>query len=70
MASVNEIIIGGNLGGDPEIRYMLSGDAIANIAVATSSKSKDKNTGEQKELTESHRISVFGRQAAMQTIFG
>ena len=63
MASVNKVIIVGNLGRDPEIRYMPSGDAIANIAVATSYKSKDKNTGEQKELTEWHRISFFGRLA-------
>jgi single-strand DNA-binding protein len=63
MASVNKVIIVGNLGRDPEIRYMPSGDAIANIAVATSFKSKDRNTGEQKEITEWHRISFFGRLA-------
>ena len=63
MASVNTVIIVGNLGRDPEVRYMPSGDAIANIAVATSYKSKDRNTGEQKELTEWHRISFFGRLA-------
>lgn len=63
MASVNKVIILGNLGRDPEIRYMPSGDAIANIAVATSYKSKDRNTGEQKEYTEWHRISFFGRLA-------
>ena len=63
MASVNKVIIVGNLGRDPEMRYMPSGDAIANIAVATSYKTKDKNTGEQKELTEWHRISFFGRLA-------
>jgi single-strand DNA-binding protein len=63
MASVNKVIIVGNLGRDPEIRYMPSGDAIANIAVATSYKSKDRQTGEQKELTEWHRISFFGRLA-------
>ncbi len=63
MASVNKVIIVGNLGRDPEIRYMPNGDAIANIAAATSYKSKDKNTGEQKELTEWHRISFFGRLA-------
>jgi len=63
MASVNKVIIVGNLGRDPEIRYMPSGDAIANIAVATSFRSKDKNTGEQKEVTEWHRISFFGRLA-------
>jgi single-strand DNA-binding protein len=63
MASVNKVIIVGNLGRDPELRYQPSGDAIANIAVATSYKSKDKATGEQKELTEWHRISFFGRLA-------
>ena len=63
MASVNKVIIVGNLGRDPEMRYMPSGDAIANIAVATSYKSKDRNTGEQKELTEWHRISFFGKMA-------
>ncbi|MGV7208220.1 single-stranded DNA-binding protein [Oxalobacteraceae bacterium A2-2] len=63
MASVNKVIIVGNLGRDPEVRYMPSGDAIANIAVATSYRSKDRNTGEQKELTEWHRISFFGRLA-------
>ena len=63
MASVNKVIIVGNLGRDPEMRYMPSGDAIASIAVATSYKSKDKNTGEQKEVTEWHRISFFGRLA-------
>jgi single-strand DNA-binding protein len=63
MASVNKVIIVGNLGRDPEIRYMPSGDAIANIAVATSYRSKDRNTGEQKEYTEWHRISFFGRLA-------
>lgn len=63
MASVNKVIIVGNLGKAPEIRYMPSGDAIANIAVATSYKSKDRDTGEQKEQTEWHRIAFFGRLA-------
>lgn len=63
MASVNKVIIVGNLGRDPDVRYLPSGDAIANIAVATSYKSKDRNTGEQKELTEWHRIAFFGRLA-------
>ncbi|NYS35055.1 single-stranded DNA-binding protein, partial [Streptococcus danieliae] len=63
MASVNKVIIVGNLGRDPEIRYMPSGDAIANIAVATSYNHKDRNTGESKELTEWHRITFFGRLA-------
>lgn len=63
MASVNKVIIVGNLGRDPELRNLPSGDAITNIAVATSYKSKDRNTGEQKESTEWHRISFFGRLA-------
>jgi len=63
MASVNKVIIVGNLGRDPEIRYMPSGDAIANIAVATSYTHKDRNTGEVKEQTEWHRITFFGRLA-------
>ncbi len=63
MASVNKVIIVGNLGRDPETRYMPSGDAITNIAVATTDKWKDKATGEQKEATEWHRISFFGKLA-------
>jgi len=63
MPSVNKVIIVGNLGRDPETRYMPSGDAITNIAVATTDKWKDKATGEQKEATEWHRISFFGKLA-------
>ncbi len=63
MASVNKVIIVGNLGRDPEMRYMPSGDAIANIAVATTDKWKDKTTGEQKEATEWHRIAFYGKLA-------
>ena len=63
MASVNKVIIVGNLGKDPEIRYLPSGDAVANITVATTDRYKDKQTGENKELTEWHRINFFGRQA-------
>jgi single-strand DNA-binding protein len=63
MASVNKVIVVGNLGRDPEIRYLPSGDAIANIAVATSFKTRDRNTGEDKETTEWHRIAFFGRLA-------
>jgi single-strand DNA-binding protein len=63
MASVNKVFIVGNLGRDPEIRYVPSGDAIAKIAVATSFKSKDRKTGEAKELTEWVRISFLGRLA-------
>jgi hypothetical protein len=63
MASVNKVIIVGNLGRDPEVRTLSNGDAVANIAVATSYKSTDKDTGEQKESTEWHRIAFFGRLA-------
>ena len=63
MASVNKVIIVGNLGRDPETRYMPSGDAITNIAVATTDSWKDKVTGEKKEQTEWHRISAFGKLA-------
>jgi single-strand DNA-binding protein len=63
MASVNRVIIVGNLGRDPETRYMPSGDAITNIAVATTDSWKDKVTGEKKEQTEWHRISAFGKLA-------
>lgn len=63
MASVNKVIIVGNLGRDPEMRYMPSGDAMATIAVATTDNWKDKNTGEKKEQTEWHRITFFGKLA-------
>ena len=62
MASVNKVILVGNLGRDPEVRYLPSGDAVANIAIATSSKYKNK-AGEMVEETEWHRVSFFGRQA-------
>ena len=63
MASVNKVIIVGNLGADPETRYAPSGDAICNIRVATTDTWKDKATGEKKEATEWHRISFYGRLA-------
>lgn len=63
MASVNKVILVGNLGADPETRYMPSGDAIANIRLATTDKWKDKQSGEMKEATEWHRVSFFGRLA-------
>ncbi len=63
MASVNKVIIVGNLGRDPEIRYLPNGDPVASLAVATTDTWKDKNTGEKKEQTEWHRISFFGRTA-------
>ncbi len=63
MASVNKVIIVGNLGRDPETRYLPSGDAVSNINVATTDRYKDKATGEMKEATEWHRISFFGKLA-------
>jgi single-strand DNA-binding protein len=63
MASVNKVIIIGNLGRNPETRYSASGDTICNITVATSENWKDKQSGEKKEATEWHRISFFGRLA-------
>ena len=60
---VNKVILVGNLGKDPEIRYMPSGGAVANVTVATSETWKDKNTGQQKEQTEWHRIVFFNRLA-------
>ncbi|MFC0403151.1 single-stranded DNA-binding protein [Paraburkholderia rhizosphaerae] len=63
MASVNKVILVGNLGADPEVRYMPSGDAVANIRLATTDRYKDKASGEMKEMTEWHRVSFFGRLA-------
>ena len=63
MASVNKVILVGNLGADPEVRYLPSGDAIANIRLATTDRYKDKATGEMKEATEWHRVAFFGRLA-------
>lgn len=63
MASVNKWIGIGNLGRDPEVRYLPSGEAVANISVACTEKWKDKNTGEQKEQTEWVKVSFFGKLA-------
>lgn len=63
MASINKVIIVGNLGADPEVRYTPNGDQIASIRVATTEYWKDRNTGERQERTEWHRISLFGRTA-------
>jgi single-strand DNA-binding protein len=63
MASVNKVIIVGNLGRDPEMRTFPSGDQVANVTVATTDKWKDKQTGEMKEATEWHRIIFSGRLA-------
>ncbi|MHB1145545.1 MAG: single-stranded DNA-binding protein [Thiobacillus sp.] len=62
MASVNKVILVGNLGRDPEMRYLPSGEAVANLAIATTDKYKDK-TGQMVEQTEWHRVSFFGRTA-------
>ncbi len=63
MASVNKVIIVGNLGKDPEVRYMPSGSAICSITVATSRQWKDKTSGDKQEETEWHRIVFFDRMA-------
>ena len=60
---VNKVILIGNLGNDPEIRYMPSGGAVANITIATSESWRDKATGEQREKTEWHRVALFGKLA-------
>jgi single-strand DNA-binding protein len=63
MASVNKVILVGAVGRDPELRYLPSGEAVANISIATSTRRKDKNTGENIETTEWHRITFFGKLA-------
>ena len=60
---VNKVILVGNLGADPETRYMPSGSAVTNVRLATSRSWKDKNTGEQQERTEWHRVVFFSRLA-------
>ena len=63
MASINKVILVGNCGRDPEIRYLPSGQAVANISIATTSRRKDKNTGENIETTEWHRVTFFDKLA-------
>jgi single-strand DNA-binding protein len=63
MASVNKVIIVGNLGRDPETRYTPDGAALTNVSIATTSQWKDKTTGEKREETEWHRVAFFGRLA-------
>ena len=65
MASVNKVILVGNLGRDPETRYMPDGAALTNVSVATSFQWNDKASGEKKEETEWHRIAFFGRLATI-----
>ena len=60
---INKVIIVGNLGQDPETRYMPSGSAVTNFTVATNESWKDKQTGEQKERTEWHKVAMFNRLA-------
>ncbi|MCH8334934.1 MAG: single-stranded DNA-binding protein [Proteobacteria bacterium] len=60
---VNKVILVGNLGNDPETRYMPSGSAVTNLSVATNESWKDKQTGEQKDRTEWHKVAMFGRLA-------
>jgi len=63
MASVNKVILVGNCGRDPEIRYLPSGQAVANVSIATSSRRKDRNTGEMVEDTQWHRVTFYDRLA-------
>jgi len=63
MASVNKVILVGNLGRDPEVRYTTSGTPVANFTMATTDRWSDPSSGERKERTEWHRIVVFGKQA-------
>ena len=60
---VNKVILVGNLGQDPEMRYMPNGGAVANLRLATSESWRDKATGEQKEVTEWHTVVIFGKLA-------
>ena len=60
---INKVIVIGNLGQDPDTRYMSSGSAVTNITVATNESWKDKQTGEQKDRTEWHKVAMFGRLA-------
>ena len=63
MASINKVMLIGNLGRDPEMRYMPSGSAVCNIVVATSRNWKDKTSGDKVEETEWHRVALFDRLA-------
>ncbi len=63
MASVNKVILLGRLGQDPELKYLPSGQPVANLSLATSERWKDKKTGETQERTEWHRVAIFGPPA-------
>ena len=70
MASVNRVTLVGNIGKDPELKYLPSGEAVANVSLATSSSWKDKATGERKEETEWHRLTAYGKLAEIIGQFG
>ena len=61
--TVNKVVLIGRLGGNPEVRYMPNGNAVANISLATNDGYKDKQTGQHIDVTEWHRVVIFGRQA-------
>lgn len=63
MAGINKVILVGNLGAKPEIKYASNGNAVSNLSIATSESWTDKNTGEKQERTEWHRVSLFGKLA-------
>ena len=63
MRGVNKVILVGHLGQDPDVRAMPSGSSVANLSLATNEQWRDKNTGEQQERTEWHRLALFGRLA-------
>ena len=63
MASVNKVILVGNVGRDPETRRLPSGDAVTNISIATTDRYRDKQSGEMRENTEWHRVAFFGKVA-------
>ena len=63
MAGINKVILVGNLGAKPEIKYASNGNAISNLSIATSESWTDKSTGQKQERTEWHRVSLFGKVA-------
>ena len=67
MAGINKVILIGNLGAKPELKYSSTGTGITNLSVATSESWTDKNTGQKQEKTEWHRVSVFGKLAEVVT---
>jgi single-strand DNA-binding protein len=69
MASVNKVILIGNCGRDPEVRYLPSGQAVANVSIATSSRRKDKSSGEMIEDTQWHRVTFYDRLAEIASEF-